>query len=170
MSGQFKALPSSSFLVFHPQDEIIFDDWRRLGSSYLMIGDIEEADQNMYEVNYELFDVLSGRSVLKGEVTGDAKQLRSIAHRISDDVYEKITGIPGIFSTRILYVVANRKSVNDTTYELIYADMDGHRAVSVLESKEPLLAPAVTRWQEGCLCLFREPSPSHLHQDQHRCA
>lgn len=142
LSGQFKALPSSNFLSFPAKKEdVVFDDWRRIDASYLLVGNVDQVTPNQFMVNYELFDVLSSRSVLRGEVNGNTNQLRSVAHSISDAVYEEITGIPGIFSTRILYVLADRKSSPETNYELVYADMDGHRAIPVLKSKEPILAP-----------------------------
>ena len=157
LSGQFKPLPSSSFLGFPSKPEMsFFDDWRRLGASYLMVGRVAirwGSEHTM--VNYELFDVLSRKSVLRGEVTGKADQLRSIAHRISDDVYEKITGIPGIFSTRILYVVADRKSAKDTNLrvDLCRYGRPSCRADAAIQRADSC-TELVTGWQEGCLCLF----------------
>ena len=143
LSGQFAPVPSSQFLGFpSTADEVFFGDWRRLGTSYLVTGRVAEAEADKYKVNYELFDVLGQKSVVRGEVSGNRNQLRSIAHNISDAVYQKITGIRGVFSTRIVYVVAKRFSENNTDYKLLYADMDGHRAVPILRSKEPILAPS----------------------------
>jgi TolB protein len=61
-----------------------------------------------------LFDIARQVSVLRGEVKGLQGQLRAAAHSISDAVYEKISGVPGVFSTKILYVLANRHSVERT--------------------------------------------------------
>ncbi|WP_196221404.1 Tol-Pal system beta propeller repeat protein TolB [Sansalvadorimonas verongulae] len=143
LSGQFAPVPTSQFLGFPSKaSEVYFGDWRRLGTSYLVIGQVTEQPGSRYRVNYELFDVLAQKSVVRGEVSGNRNQLRSVAHSISDAVYEKITGVRGFFSTRIVYVVANRHNENSTDYKLVYADMDGHRAVPVLQSKEPILAPS----------------------------
>ena len=143
LSGQFAPIPSSQFLGFPSEaSDVYFGDWRRLGTSYLVIGQVSELPGSRYKVNYELFDVLAKKSVVRGEVSGNRNQLRSVAHSISDAVYQKITGVRGFFSTRIVYVVARRHSENNTDYNLVYADMDGHRAVPILQSKEPILAPS----------------------------
>ena len=63
--------------------------------------------------------------------------LRAAGHRIADVIYEKLTGIPGVFATRIAYVVrtgANR-------YELHIADADGQNAQAALKSREPIISP-----------------------------
>ena len=53
-------------------------------------------------VEYELFDVFRQQKVLGSVQTGPAEDLRMLAHRASDEVYEKLTGIRGAFATRIL--------------------------------------------------------------------
>ncbi len=143
LSGQFAPVPSSQFLGFPSKaSEVFYGDWRRLGASYLLIGQVKEEAEGRYRVSYEMFDVLGQKSVIKGQVSGNRNQLRSIAHNISDSVYKKVTGVRGVFSTRLVYVVAKRHDVNNTDYKLVYADMDGHRATTILQSKEPILAPS----------------------------
>jgi TolB protein len=65
------------------------------------------------------------------------QQARTTGHRIADFVYEKLTGEPGIFSTRIAYVV---KSAG--RYELQVADADGMNAQTALASREPIISPS----------------------------
>jgi len=62
--------------------------------------------------------------------------LRAAAHRTADFIYEKLIGEPGIFSTRIAYVV---KSTG--RYELQIADADGMNAQTALASREPIISP-----------------------------
>ncbi len=64
-----------------------------------------------------------------------------MAHYISDQSFEKLTGIKGAFSTRLLYVTAERFSVDNTRYTLQRSDYDGARAVTLLQSREPILSP-----------------------------
>lgn len=67
--------------------------------------------------------------------------MRDVAHQISDAVYEKITGTPGAFWTRIAYVTATGLGRN-ARYALVVADADGYNPRTVVTSSEPLMSPA----------------------------
>lgn len=142
LSGLFDPLNREDMLSFPSKEtDVFYRDWKVLGASYLVIGQVTQSS-GTYAVHYQLFDVLRQRSILKGQVRGVESQLRSMAHTISDAVYEKITGIPADFSTRLMYVTAQRHSVDDTDYQLNYADADGKRGRVIVRSKEPILSPA----------------------------
>src|SRR5690606_18195041 len=64
-------------------------------------------------------------------------QYRVTGHRIADFVYEKLTGQPGYFSSRIAYVVKSGER-----YELQVADADGMNPQTALVSREPIISPA----------------------------
>ena len=66
-----------------------------------------------------------------------AAQLRLTAHKIADSIYEKLTGDPGVFTTRITYIVKR-----GSRYELHVADADGYGPQTVLASNEPIISPA----------------------------
>lgn len=141
-SGLFEAIPQENMLSFPSQeDEVFYRDWRLLDTEYLLIGQVEEA-AGIYEVSYELYDVLSERKVLRRQVVeGSAGQLRAIAHAISDKIYQTITGIRGAFSTQLIYVEVVRDQNGTATFRLMRSDADGARPVMLLESREPILSP-----------------------------
>jgi len=62
---------------------------------------------------------------------------RLTAHKIADDIYEKMTGAKGIFSTRIAYVTKDGR-----TYRLEVADADGEDIQVALRSSEPIISPS----------------------------
>ncbi|OED50500.1 Tol-Pal system beta propeller repeat protein TolB [Endozoicomonas sp. (ex Bugula neritina AB1)] len=142
LSGLFDPLSRETMLSFPSKEaDVYYRDWKVLGASYLLIGQVDQSGST-YTVDYQLFDILRQRSILKGQVKGVESQLRTMSHSISDAVYQKITGISADFSTRIMYVTAQRHSVDRTDYQLNYADADGKRARVIVRSKEPILSPA----------------------------
>ena len=139
-SGLFSPVAPDNMLSYPslPQD-VVYRDWRLLGSEYLVIGSINPIS-NGYSLTYSLFDVLSQKNILFNQVIEvSADGLRDMAHYVSDSVYEAITGIKGAFSTDIIYV-EHQKTANK--YRLIRADMDGARPQILLSSSEPLLSPS----------------------------
>ena len=65
-------------------------------------------------------------------------QFRATAHKIADVIYEKMTGDPGVFSTRIAYITKQ-----GSRFQLLVADADGFDPQTVVTSNEPMLSP---RW------------------------
>lgn len=140
-SGVFSPIPRQNILSQPSQaSEVIFRDWKALGANYVLVGNIVPNGGRL-QINYALFNVSTEQQVLTGNVGGGTDQLRDMAHFISDQAYEKLTGVKGAFSTRILYVTAERFSATNTRYTLQRADYDGARSVTLLQSREPILSP-----------------------------
>ncbi|MCL6416326.1 Tol-Pal system beta propeller repeat protein TolB [Aestuariirhabdus sp. Z084] len=142
-SGLFAPLDRNNMLSLPAQEsDVVFRDWRVLGSDYLVIGQVTQTSDQQFQLRYSLFNVLNQRTIATGTVSGSNDLMRDMAHRVSDLVYEKVTGRRGAFSTRILYVTADRHSTYNTDFRLNYADADGHRARVIYRSKEPILSPS----------------------------
>jgi len=84
---------------------------------------------------------VSQQPVFKKITRGGESAIRDIAHAASDQIYEAITNIPGIFSTKMLYVEDMRTN-GPSRYRLMRADIDGARDEILFASSEPLLSPA----------------------------
>ena len=141
-SGQFSVLDRGEMLSSPSHaDEVHFRDWRALGVDYLLIGRSENR-RNKMAVKYTMFDVHSQRALLDNEIRAGRDAERPIAHKLSDAVFEKLTGIRGAFSTRMLYVSAQRNELGVSSYRLILADADGANAREILRSAEPIVSPA----------------------------
>lgn len=140
-SGQFDPLPRESMLSFPSRaDQVFLRDWRILGIEYVVIGRVRKEPNGDLSVAYHVLDVFNERELTTRRIGARASQLRDVAHSISDDVYERITGIRGAFSTKILYVLAKNAGTSYATYELKLADSDGARVRTLFESREPLLS------------------------------
>jgi len=135
-SGQFRSVDTAGARL----DEVSRPDlalWRQKTADSLVSGSITRLGDGRFDVRFRLWDVVRGQD-LGGQsyvvVQGD---LRLVAHRIADFVYEKLTGDRGVFSTRIAYVTKA-----GPRYSLWVADADGENAQSALSSPESIISPA----------------------------
>jgi TolB protein len=78
--------------------------WRERGSDSLLTGSVTRLADGRFDVRFRLWDVVRGQDLGGLSYPVGAQDLRLAAHRIADHVYEKITGVKGVFSTRIAYV------------------------------------------------------------------
>jgi TolB protein len=140
-SGSFSPIDRQNMLSLPTQaSEVAYKDWQALGVSYVLVGNIVPSGGRM-QIQYALLNVATQQQLMTGSVGGGTDQLRDMAHYIADQSFEKLTGIKGAFSTKLLYVTAERFSVNNTRYTLQRSDYDGARSVTLLQSREPILSP-----------------------------
>jgi TolB protein len=140
-SGQFAPTDRDNMLSFpNRREDVFFRDWRILGVEYLVIGRTSVDAAGKLRVDYHLFDVFNEREMIADAVTTSRGKWRDAAHRVSDEVFEAVTGIQGAFSTRILYVLAQNSGSPNARYSLEVADADGERAETLFSSVEPLLS------------------------------
>jgi TolB protein len=141
-SGRFEPLADRD-LVAHPTstDMVKFQNWRMLNVDNLVIGTLTETAAGQYSVRFELFDVYRGKQILGYSFPASDRDLRRVAHHISDLIYEKLTGEKGAFNTQIAYVTTTGSGKNKT-YTLLVADSDGYNPQTILRSGQPLMSPA----------------------------
>lgn len=136
-SGLFKLIPATG--VSPPPtepSEIAFSDWTSRNAEALVIGSIRPAPGGQLDVRFRLFDVSRQVQLASFSYVVQPSQLRATAHRISDEIYEKLTGDKGVFSTRIAYVIKRGQR-----FELQVADADGANAQTVLASGQSIISP-----------------------------
>ena len=135
-SGEFKIFDNDDLLSLpKDEDQIVFNDFRILNIDYLIIGNLINESSNI-KAEYKVYDIRKGSKVRSSTVFGIPNKNRQLAHYISDGIYEEITGIKGIASTKILYVTQNKD------YRLVVADADGKNEQILLESSEPIISPS----------------------------
>ena len=134
-SGQFQLINATG-AGLNADSTIAHDDWRNRGADYLAYGSVNQ-NGGQYTIQYRLVDAVN-RAELDGiAFAGSEKELRRISHQIADRIYEKITGVRGVFSTRIAYVLQTGNS-----YELQIADADGQNPQVMLRSKQSIISPS----------------------------
>ena len=134
-SGQFKLVDATGANLT-VDSTIDYNSWRGRGADYLAYGTVNQSG-GTYNVSYRLGSSVNQSQLDGVAFTGTDKELRRISHQIADRIYEKITGVRGVFSTRIAYVLQM-----GNTYELQIADADGQDPQTMLRSKHPIISPA----------------------------
>ena len=135
ISGQFR-------LISAPSQQPNMTQWRQAGADSVLSGQIQRVGLGSYHVRFELFDAAArGRLLLSKEYKVSGAEMRALAHHISDEIYQQLTGERGVFSTRIAYIVVQRGQ-GKTRYTLDVADMDGNNPQSLLLSSEPIMSPS----------------------------
>ena len=131
-SGQFAPVARNDMLG-RPStaSDIFYRDWRAIDSEYLLIGRVS-ATETM-RIEYELYDVLRQSKVFGGVEVGAVNEARMLGHRVADKIYQQLTGIPGAFATRLLYVSVTRVPGGRDYARLTLADSDGARPIVLLE-------------------------------------
>jgi TolB protein len=124
----------------HYSNQVQYKRWRSAGQDYLVVGRVLEKSPGVYDIQFQLLDVLKQKQLLGRSMPAKKRNLRSRAHQISDFIYEQITGTKGAFNTRIAYVRAQKDGARK--YVLQVADTDGFNAQNVLESDEPIMSPS----------------------------
>ncbi len=141
-SGRFKSLPRDKMPATPTTaDAVQLADWKALGDDYVVVGRLAAVDSGNIAVDFDLLNTLTGQHVASQRFVGSPTALRNAAHRVSDVIYEKITGIRGAFATRIAYVAVVGQAPSQE-YQLVVADADGENQRLVLQSHFPLMSPS----------------------------
>ncbi len=144
-SGRFNVFGKSALNQF-PSDAsgVSADYFRHLGTDNVVVGKVDSLGGGRYQISFQLLDMFKGAAnvgiVLSKKYAVSGGELRDVAHHISDLIYQQITGTPGIFSTKIAYVVV--RGINPSRYLLEVSDQDGYNPRPLLNSGEPIMSPA----------------------------
>lgn len=139
-SGRFR-IPNANIMAKHGNDYDL-KNWRRLGVDEVITGNVAYHDANNIAVSYKLRQTHGKKPVLLNKSFKiNSRQWRALAHHISDEIYQTLTGDRGYFSTRIAYVL-HKFNGKQHRYTLEVADADGHNPKPLLISKQPIMSPS----------------------------
>lgn len=141
-SGRFAPIDENNMLQ-HPTTgvDIDFDDWSIIGAEAVVVGRITQTGANAYSVQFQLFDVFRRQQLVGYRMPASRGTMRRVAHRAADMIYEKLTGIQGVFATRVAYVTASGQG-DTRLYTLVVSDADGENEYTIMESADPIMSPA----------------------------
>ena len=123
--------------------KINFPRWKNTEAESLVIGQVAAVGQGRYDVKFKMLDIFTGRNSLEFQYNVAGKNLRRLAHQISDKIFQELTHTRGAFDTLITYVVVkNHIDAKKRVYTLAVADSDGYAEQIILKSRQPIMSPA----------------------------
>ncbi len=119
-TGLFMYIDKASYIEaasqpFNPSN------WTPLGIEAVVKGTVS-GDKKL-TASVSLYDPFESKEILTKQYQSDKDLLRQLGHTIANDIYTALTGAPGIFRTRIVFV-GERGGERD----LYLMDWDGHRS------------------------------------------
>ncbi|MGB5630767.1 MAG: Tol-Pal system beta propeller repeat protein TolB [Woeseiaceae bacterium] len=141
-SGRFAPISQEKMLQ-KPTDgaDVDFQDWSFVGVEAVVVGKVVQTGDNAYTLQFQLFDVFGRKQLVGYRMPASRGTMRISAHHAADMIYEKLTGIKGVFGTKVAYVTAKRQG-DGQLYSLIVSDQDGENDHTIMESKDPIMSPA----------------------------
>jgi len=134
-SGYFRIIETGS--AISETAPVNYAEWKSRGADALAVGSVQRLADGRLDVRYKLYDTVKGTQLSSMPLAVAPASARLAGHKIADDIYEKLTGIRGVFSTRIAYVTKSGRE-----YRLEIADADGEGTQIALRSNEPIISPA----------------------------
>ena len=134
-SGVFRIVDTSS--VISESASVDYHQWKSAGADALVVGSLQRLPNGRFDVHYRLYDTSKSQSLSALSLVSQKQSVRLTAHRIADDIYEKLIGAKGIFATRIAYVTKIGRE-----YRLEIAEADGQGVQVAVRSTEPIISPA----------------------------
>ena len=141
-SGRFDAVPEADIQP-PPQwgQPLQFSMWRARNIEYMVVGGLQLRGRDQYVVQFQLFDIKEGTQLTGYSITSDKSKLRKTAHKISDLIYQTLTGERGAFDTHMAYVTVVIDRGGRKSYNLSIADADGYNEQIIYTSPQPVLSP-----------------------------
>jgi TolB protein len=134
-SGQFKT--SKPGIAIDENTRPDFTSIKTKNIDGLLTGSVTRRSDGRFDIRYRLWDTVRNQDLGGQSFVALTPDLRLVAHTIADQVYEKLTGDKGIFSTRITYITKH-----SNRHMLWVSDADGENAQAALTSPEPIISPS----------------------------
>jgi TolB protein len=141
-SGLFKPIDRKAFIQSPDslQQNVRFADWKLINAQALVTGKVEKVPDGRARVEFRLWDVYAEQQMVGRAYTAAPAGWRAIAHKIADDIYQRLTGEDGYFSTRIIYV-AESGPQQKRVKRLAIMDQDGENHKYLTDGADLVLTP-----------------------------
>jgi TolB protein len=152
MTGYFQLVDPRASLEADPraglseETPLNYTPWAQIGANFVIKGAMEVSGSNI-TLEMRLFDIATGQQRLAKRYTGKAKDARKMINRFTNEVILAITGEPGVFGSKIIFVSGEK-----TNKSIMLTELGSDEADSLAGSKggpatQPTLGPGdATAW------------------------
>ncbi|MEM8555962.1 MAG: Tol-Pal system beta propeller repeat protein TolB [Pseudomonadota bacterium] len=145
-TGLFRSISPDAFVspVTNFDSPVAYADWKVINAQALVTGELTQSG-NRITVKFRLFDVFSEVPLGDGlSFSGTQADLRRVAHKVADAVYNRITGEAPYFDSRVVFV-AETGPKNARQKRLAIMDYDGANVQNLTDGRDLVLAPRISR-------------------------
>ena len=150
-SGLFRPIDPKAFIDGKPplNAQPRFPDWRVINAQAMVHGLVRTLPDGQLQVEFRLWDVLAGQQMEGQAMSGTPAQgvWRTLAHKISDMIYKRITGEEGYFDTRIVYIAESGPQTRRIK-RLAVMDQDGANHQFLTDGSAMALTPRFSPSQQ----------------------
>jgi len=153
-TGLFRVIDKDAYIDTLNLDAVpTFASWRQINATSLIFGSIDKGGE-YYSVSFKMWDVFSQSEVLNKEsFQVSKKNPRRAAHKISDEIYKKLTGEEGYFNTKITYISSMVSNDGRVLRRIAIMDQDGYNHNYLTDSSRLVLTPRFSPSVESILYL-----------------
>ncbi|HYD46200.1 MAG TPA: Tol-Pal system beta propeller repeat protein TolB [Phenylobacterium sp.] len=163
-SGLFRPLDPNSFIekdlniAVQPR----FADWKLINAQALVNGHVTVEEGGRLRVDFRLWDVYSEQQLLGLQFTSTPENWRRVAHKISDAIYERLTGEKGYFDTRVVFVAESGGKLNRVR-RLAIMDQDGANPSYLTNGSSMVMTPRFSPNSQEITYMQMRPDGSSIY-------
>jgi TolB protein len=141
-SGLFAPIEQGAFIERINNIDVAprFQDWRVINAQTLVMGRVQRQGDGRFQVAFRLWDISAGQYLIGQQFLTQPENWRRIAHIISDQIYQRLTGEKGYFDTRIVYIDETGPK-DKRNKRLAIMDQDGANVRYLTRGDELVLTP-----------------------------
>ncbi|MBW8812201.1 MAG: Tol-Pal system protein TolB [Caulobacterales bacterium] len=162
-SGLFRPVDPASFVekdltaAVQPR----FGDWKQINAQALVNGQVT-VEGGRLRVDFRLWDVFAEQQLLGLQFTSSPENWRRVAHKISDAVYERLTGEKGYFDTRVVFV-AESGARGKVIKRLAIMDQDGANPSYLTPGDSIVMTPRFSSNSQEITYMALRPDRSQIY-------
>ncbi len=117
-----------------------FQNWKTISAQALVTGRMTRQGDGRLKAEFRLWDVATGQQLAGQQYFTSPEYWRRIAHIISDQIYERLTGEKGYFDSRVVFV-DETGSAQRRVKRLALMDQDGANVRYLTRGADLVLTP-----------------------------